>query len=98
MMSGSRRIRATRRTEAVVMSDAIEGIIHGKVIELTADPGLGDGLRVEVCVRPLPPPAGAEAILSTAGALADLPQEAWDDLDIILRERRGVRKHWEDAE
>lgn len=81
------------------MSEALEGVIHGKVIELAADPGLGDGRRVEVRVRPLPAPdAGAEAIRATAGALAGLPPEAWDDLDQILRERLGSGRGREPAE
>lgn len=80
------------------MSEAIEGVIHGKTIELTSDPGLGDGLRVEVRVRPLPAPdVGAEAILRTAGALVDLPDEAWDELDQILRDRQGSGRHREEA-
>ena len=33
------------------MSEAVEGVIHGKTIELAVDPGLQDGQRVEVVIR-----------------------------------------------
>lgn len=33
----------------------IRGVIHGKTIILSSDPGLADGSQVEVVVRPLPP-------------------------------------------
>jgi hypothetical protein len=33
------------------MSQVIPGVIHGKTIELIADPGLGDGQPVEVFIR-----------------------------------------------
>lgn len=32
----------------------IQGVIHGKIIELEREPGLPDGQQVEVTVMPLP--------------------------------------------
>ena len=70
------------------MTQLIAGVIHGKTIELQADPGLGDGQRVEVLVRPAPHRAGSgEGIRRTAGALAgDLH---WD---VIMDEIHQARK------
>jgi hypothetical protein len=50
----------------------IHGVIHGKTIELTDDPGLGEGVEVEVIVRPAPSkqPHG-EGLRRSADAMAD---------------------------
>ena len=66
------------------MSQVIQGIIHGKQIELAEDPGIADGREVEVTVRPVEKkrPWG-EGIRRSAGALAD----SWtEEDDKILRE------------
>jgi len=71
------------------MSEVMEGVIHGKTIELAIDPGLHDGERVEVVIRRAgQPKAWGEGIKATAGALAHLPREDFDDLDEIVRERQ----------
>jgi hypothetical protein len=44
------------------MSDAIHGIIHGKTIELLDDPGMADGQRVEVLLRPLVVPDARDEV------------------------------------
>jgi hypothetical protein len=76
------------------MADALEGIIHGKTIQLTDDPGLADGQRVEVKVRPVRSPEGRiAAIQQTAGALAHLPAEDWEALDEIIGERQRSGRH-----
>lgn len=83
------------------MSESVAGIIHGKMIELKADPGIADGTTVEVTIRPLvmrDHDAMAAAILRTAGALAHLPREDWDALDSIVRERQGAGRHRRVAE
>ncbi len=75
------------------MPEVVQGVIHGKTSELQADPGLADGATVEVTIRPVAErdhDAMVVAILRTAGALAHLPQEDWDALDAIVRERRGA--------
>jgi hypothetical protein len=54
------------------VSEAIEGVIHGKTIDLTIDPGLADGQAVRVIVKPLPTPEQRrDAILRTAGSMAN---------------------------
>ena len=57
------------------MTDTIEGVIHGKTIELATDPGLSNGQAVRVIVKPLPTPdQKREAILRTTGAMANEPE------------------------
>ena len=60
------------------MSEQIEGTVHGKTVELSRDPGLEDGQRVEVVLVPVGPKSAAG--VSAAGLLADEP-----DLDEALR-------------
>ncbi|MGC8643011.1 MAG: hypothetical protein ACP5XB_24395 [Isosphaeraceae bacterium] len=56
------------------MPDAMEGVIHGKTIELTTDPGLAEGQTVRVNVRPLQTSEQTrEAILRTSGSMANNP-------------------------
>lgn len=67
----------------------MRGIIHGKTIELLQSPGLEDGYRVELDIRPL---ASREeqiaALKRIAGSMADDPEyEAI--LEQIQRERRS---------
>lgn len=67
----------------------VQGIAHGKTIELTEDLGLAEGQQVELIVRVIPqagrPPG--EGLLRTEGALADDPY--WDDImDEIHRSRK----------
>ena len=66
------------------MSETIHGVIHGKTIELAKNPGIADGRKVDVTVRPVENqrPWG-EGIRRSAGALA----ESWtEEDDKILRE------------
>ena len=60
------------------MSRVIQGVVHGRTIELAEDPGVADGQQVEVVVKPLAPakPWG-EGIRRSAGALAD----SWTEED-----------------
>jgi hypothetical protein len=71
--------------------EAMEGVIHGKTIELANDPGLEDGQAVRVIVKPLPTlEQRREAILRTAGSMANDP-----DFDAAMaqveRDRRSAR-------
>ena len=78
------------------MAEVVQGIIHGKTIELQTDPGIADGVTVEITIRPLPSCDSAvkvEAIRRTSGSLAHLPQDDWDTLDSIVRERQGAGRH-----
>ena len=73
------------------MSEAIEGVIHGKTIDLTTDPGLADGQAVRVIVKPLSTTEQRrDAILRTAGSMAN---DA--DFDAVMaqvdRDRRAAR-------
>ena len=71
------------------MAEVVEGIIHGKTIELAVDPGLQDGEIVEVVIRRVKPsPSWGEGIKAAAGALAQMPPEYFADLDEIVRERQ----------
>jgi predicted DNA-binding antitoxin AbrB/MazE fold protein len=72
------------------MTKTMRGIIHGKTIELLQNPGLEDGYRVEVEIRPL---ASREeqiaALKRIAGSMADDPEfEAI--MEEIQRERKAV--------
>ena len=78
-----------------VVQGVVRGVIHGKTIELLSDPGLMDGQLVQVTIHTEANlSAREEALRSAAGALAHLPQEAWDELDAIVRDRhkRSIRE------
>lgn len=66
------------------MSKILHGVVHGRTIELTDDPGIADGQSVKVIVRPAKAdkPWG-EGIRRSAGALAD---DWTDEDDRILEE------------
>jgi hypothetical protein len=71
---------------------ALEGVIHGKIIELAVSPGLKDGERVHVVIRPVNElKAWGEGIKATAGALAHLPDDYFADLDEIVSDRQRWR-------
>lgn len=80
------------------MNELIHGVIHGRTIELQSDPGLGDGLAVEVLIRPAPVPASTgDGIRRSAGALADDPH--WDAImDEIHQARKQERRPHAEAE
>lgn len=70
----------------------IQGVIHGKTIELTTDPGLPDGVTVEVVVRQTKSTEEwGEGLRRSAGSLADEPQETFDALDRIIAERKNMK-------
>ncbi len=66
------------------MTKSFHGIVHGRTIELSEDPGVADGAEVDVVVTPATPSeAWGEGIRRSAGALA----ESWtEDDDKILHE------------
>ena len=70
------------------MNKIIEGVVHGRTIELLGDPGVGEGQRVQVVlsVSTSAEPWG-DGIRRTAGALADDPN--WD---AIMAEVHAGRK------
>jgi len=65
-------------------NDAYRGIVRGKIVELSNDPGLEQGQHVEVVLRPVD---GRETKGSAAGTLSDVP-----DLDKSLEEIQRYRK------
>jgi hypothetical protein len=70
------------------MSNVIQGAVHGKRIELTADPGLEDGQLVEVVVRVVKTPeAWGEGLRRCAGAFADDPE-----FDAVFEQIQQERK------
>ncbi len=74
------------------MLKQFHGVIHGRTIELTEDPGVVDGQQVEIFIKYVPPPRPwGEGILRTAGALADDPE--WDDImEEIYQDRKMNRR------
>lgn len=60
----------------------VSGVIHGKTIELADDPGMEDGAKVEIMLRPAKQNCNSgDGLRRFAGALA----EYWtDDDDRIL--------------
>jgi hypothetical protein len=72
------------------MTKTVQGIIHGKTIELTQDLGMADGQEVEVVVTTIPgKERWGEGLRRSAGALAN----KWsNDDDRILGEIYEDRK------
>jgi hypothetical protein len=68
----------------------VQGVIHGRTIELSEDPGVADGQQVEIIIKALPTPRSwGEGLRRCAGAFA----ADWTDdddriLDEIYRERK----------
>lgn len=70
------------------MSKTTPGVIHGKTIVLDAEPGLADGQRVAVIVRPvINPEEHRRRLADLAGVLADRPDADWEALDLLVHER-----------
>ena len=72
------------------MANIVQGIIRGKTIELQSELGFEDGQRISIAFNsPMTPDAVVEAILRTAGAMAD-DQEFDAIMERIQRDRRSV--------
>ena len=73
------------------MMRTIQGVIHGKTIELTEDLGITDGQEVEVIVRVRTPrPEWGQGILRSAGALVDDPY--WDGIMEEIYQARKIER------
>jgi hypothetical protein len=73
------------------MSQVLQGIVHGKTIELAEEPGVADGEQVEVSVKVVSPKGSwGEGLRRCAGALA---REWTEEDDRILEDIRQERKH-----
>jgi hypothetical protein len=68
----------------------VQGIIHGKTIELSEDPGVADGQQVEITIKTLPTPRSwGEGLRRCAGAFAaDWTEEDDRILEAIHQERK----------
>jgi hypothetical protein len=77
------------------MIKTLRGIVHGRTVELTEDPGVADGLLVEITIKTVasPKPWG-EGLRRCAGAFAaDWTEEDDRIMEEIHRERkRDTRK------
>ncbi len=67
------------------MDNTLHGIVSGKIVELTSDPGLTEGQQVEVVLRPVC--GERELPQSAAGMLSDSPH-----LDASIAEIEQSRK------
>jgi hypothetical protein len=72
------------------MMRQLQGVIHGKTIELTEDPGVADGQPVEITLKTIPTPRPwGEGLRRCAGAFAgDWTEEDDCILDQIHQERK----------
>jgi hypothetical protein len=65
------------------MVKQVQGVIHGRTIELDQDPGIAEGQRVDVQVRVSSSgPVWGEGIRRSAGIAADVPgfDEAFEQI------------------
>jgi hypothetical protein len=73
------------------MTKVIHGIVRGRMIELTEDPGLAEDQEVELTVRIVPPTVArkpGDGLLRTEGALVDDPY--WDAImEEVYQERKN---------
>jgi len=70
-------------------SKTLRGVIRGRTIELESDPGFPDGQAVEMRIREVvSPEAQLAALQALGGSLSHLPDEAFDELDEIVRDRK----------
>lgn len=67
----------------------LKGIVHGRTIELDAEPGFADGQEVTVVLRPAPVPG--DGIKQSAGGWADAGDAIDDWLDEMQNSRQQDR-------
>jgi hypothetical protein len=90
---GPDRGSAIRGQGAEEMVMQVQGVIHGTTIELKEDPGLADGVEIEVILLPRrvvnePAPGGPGERTTAAGMLAHLPPEVDEEIETIIRDRK----------
>ncbi len=72
------------------MVKQVQGVIHGRTIELSEDPGVADGQQVEITIKTLPTPRSwGEGLRRCAGAFAS---DWTEEDDRILEEIHQERK------
>jgi hypothetical protein len=70
------------------MNKILQGVVHGKTIELTEDPGIGEGQPVRIVLTVLEPnKTWGEGIRRSAGGWADYPE-----MDAIMEQIQRDRK------
>ncbi len=70
------------------MDRIVHGVIHGKTIELTEDPGVADGQEVRVALTVVQPgKSWGDGIRRSAGGWADYPE-----LDAVMERIQQDRK------
>ena len=71
-----------------MMDKIMHGVIHGKTIHLTEDPGVPDGREVQVVLTaPQPDKSWGEGIRRSAGGWADYPE-----MDAVMEQIQQDRK------
>lgn len=74
-----------------IVTKTLNGVIHGKTIELLNDPGLADGEEVRVVIESTVTSATRrERLARCAGALADDPY--WDDIIEEIQQSRRIER------
>jgi hypothetical protein len=96
--SGKLVVKAIERERAEerggnAMVKHVQGVIHGTTIELKENPGLADGVEIEVILLPRrfatgSGPGGPGGRPTAAGMLAHLPPEVDEELEAIIRDRK----------
>jgi len=79
------------------MTTRLNGIVHGKTAELTADPHFAEGEQVEVAIRPRKLHSGTttgEGIRRSAGAWAAYPEmdETMAEIQLSRKGTEGIRR------
>ena len=72
------------------MFQTLRGVIHGRTVDLTEDPGLVDGQQVEVTIKTVasPTPWGDGAKQRSAGAFAGDWTEEDDRIKVEIHQER----------
>jgi hypothetical protein len=76
------------------MTKIMQGIVHGRTIELDQEIGVPDGQKVKVAVQILPTVSPTEpwgeGLRRCAGSLGGIPGLD-EDMELILRERKTAK-------
>ena len=73
------------------MNKIMQGVVHGRIIELSEDPGVSDGQQVQIVLTAVPATSfWRDGIRRSAGAAADIPgfEEAFRQVE---QERKAAR-------
>lgn len=75
------------------MIKKLRGVVHGRTVELDADPGIPDGEQVEVEMQVVPAESSGEkkGWWRIAGILADDPE--WDQIMEEIYQQRKLERH-----